>query len=55
MNREHILIIDDEASHRRVMRTLLEPQGYFIFEAQTGNEALKLIASRRPTSFCWIW
>jgi PAS domain S-box-containing protein len=37
---ETILIVEDEASVRLLTRTVLEQQGYRIFEAATGREAL---------------
>jgi two-component system, OmpR family, KDP operon response regulator KdpE len=40
MNPATILVVDDEAQIRRVMRTTLSSQGYAITEARSGNEAL---------------
>ena len=39
---EAILIVDDEASIRKLIRDTLEPLGYTIFEAADGEEALTL-------------
>jgi two-component system, OmpR family, KDP operon response regulator KdpE len=40
MNPATILVVDDEAQIRRVMRTTLSSQGYAITEARSGHEAL---------------
>lgn len=42
------LIIDDEVQIRRLLRVILEANGYRVFEAGSGNEALIEAASRRP-------
>jgi two-component system KDP operon response regulator KdpE len=44
----NILVVDDEAQIRRVMRTTLSSQGYVISEATTGEEALELMRKERP-------
>lgn len=43
-----ILIVDDDASYRRLTRRLLEHQGYDISEAPGGREALALLPVIRP-------
>jgi two-component system, OmpR family, KDP operon response regulator KdpE len=42
------LIIDDEAQIRRLLRVVLEGEGYQVHEAETGQQGLLEIASRRP-------
>jgi two-component system KDP operon response regulator KdpE len=42
------LVIDDERPIRRLLRLLLEGQGYQVCEAETGNLGLQMAASRRP-------
>ncbi len=42
------LVIDDERPIRRLLRVLLEVQGYQVWEAETGDLGLQLAASRRP-------
>jgi two-component system, OmpR family, KDP operon response regulator KdpE len=42
------LIIDDEPPIRRMLRLTLEPQGYRVFEAETGQLGLQEAAARRP-------
>ncbi len=42
------LVIDDERAIRRLLRLLLESQGYHVSEAETGNLGLQMAASRRP-------
>jgi two-component system, OmpR family, KDP operon response regulator KdpE len=43
-----ILIIDDERSIRRFLRTALAAHGYEIFEASGGQEALAAVVQHRP-------
>jgi two-component system KDP operon response regulator KdpE len=42
------LIIDDESPIRRMLRLILEPQGYRVFEAENGQLGLQEAAARRP-------
>ena len=43
-----VLVIDDEAPIRRLLRLTLEPQGYRICEAASGQLGLQEAAARRP-------
>jgi two-component system, cell cycle response regulator len=43
-----LLIVEDSATMRRVMRRFLDSTGYVIFEAGDGEEALRLAARERP-------
>jgi two-component system KDP operon response regulator KdpE len=43
-----ILVVDDEPAVRRFLRVSLASQGYAIFEASTGEEALKAVVAHRP-------
>ena len=43
-----ILIVDDEKTIRRFLKATLQSQGYQIFEAVDGNEALQLSVSAHP-------
>ncbi len=43
-----VLVIDDEAPIRRLLRLTLEPQGYRAFEANGGQLGLQEAAARRP-------
>jgi two-component system KDP operon response regulator KdpE len=45
---QRILIVDDEIAIRRFLRTSLKAQGYVVYEAHTGEEALIEIANKRP-------
>ncbi len=47
MNTAKILVIDDEPQIRRVMRTSLTAQGYFIDDAKSGNEGLDKLRQGR--------
>jgi len=42
------LIIDDEIQIRRLLRVVLEGENYQVYEAETGQQGLMEIASRRP-------
>jgi signal transduction histidine kinase/ActR/RegA family two-component response regulator len=43
-----ILVVDDSALNRRLMREILEPLGFMVIEAQDGREALACYAQHRP-------
>jgi two-component system KDP operon response regulator KdpE len=49
MNSATVLIVDDEAQIRRVVRTTLTSQGYAVLEAKSGEEALEKIRSDHPS------
>jgi two-component system, OmpR family, KDP operon response regulator KdpE len=42
-----ILIVDDEPQIRRVLRTTLAAQGYEVFDARTGEDALQAVRDQR--------
>lgn len=44
----NILVADDNACSRELMRELLEASGHHVFEAANGNAALDLIRSSAP-------
>lgn len=48
MNNAKILIVDDTQQVRRVLRTALSTEGYTIFEAGTGEEALNMFRISPP-------
>ena len=48
MTSAKILIVDDAQQVRRVLRTALSAEGYEIFEAGTGEEALESIRRSAP-------
>ena len=41
--RPHILVVDDEKNIRRTLRMVLETEGYAVSEAETAEEALKIL------------
>lgn len=45
---EQILVVDDEANIRLMLRTTLESEGYMVREASNGQEALEAIMFGRP-------
>jgi CheY-like chemotaxis protein len=47
-NSPAILVVDDYADTRHVVRWMLEQKGYRVIEAVNGQEALALAASERP-------
>ena len=42
----HILIVDDDASHRTVLRTIIEDWGYDVSEAPDGETAVDMVHER---------
>ena len=48
MNSAKVLIVDDAQQVRRVLRTALSAEGYTIFEAGTGEEALNAFRTSPP-------
>ena len=47
MSTGRILVVDDEPQIRRVLRTTLSAQGYEVFDARTGEDALLAIRHQR--------
>jgi DNA-binding response OmpR family regulator len=45
---QRILVVDDEAPIRRYLRAALSAQGFTIYEAANGQEALNAVISDRP-------
>jgi two-component system KDP operon response regulator KdpE len=43
-----VLVVDDEAAIRRFLRTSLSSQGYVVFEAANGTEAIQAVPAHRP-------
>jgi len=48
MSSAKILVVDDEPQVRRVLRTTLSAEGYTIFEARGGEEALEIFRAKPP-------
>lgn len=48
MNSGRILVVDDEPQLRRVMRTALTTNGYEVFDARSGEEALHIVRADSP-------
>ncbi len=46
--RARILVVDDEADNRDLLEVILAWEGFEIVTAQSGEEALELVASQRP-------
>ena len=45
---KHILVVEDQADNRRIIRDMLAPTDHEITEAENGEEALAAIAKQRP-------
>lgn len=43
-----ILIVDDEADFRRLIKLWFEAKGYFVIEAPDGQSALKVVEDNNP-------
>jgi DNA-binding response OmpR family regulator len=48
MKRGHVLVVDDDADIRGLVKELLERQGYEVTEASNGRDALRLLYSSPP-------
>ena len=44
----HVLIVDDERTNRTLLEIMLEPEGYVLSTATSGDEALAMIARDAP-------
>ena len=47
-DRERILVVDDEASIRRILETRLKMVGYEVFTAADGEEAIESYQKNNP-------
>ena len=47
-DRTTVLVIDDSLTFRQRLRDLLEPEGYAVLTASSGEEGLRVAADRRP-------
>lgn len=45
---QHVLIVDDETSIRRYLRAALSAQGFTVYEASDGQEAMNAVVSYHP-------
>jgi two-component system cell cycle response regulator DivK len=45
---KRILVVEDQADNRRILRDLLTSAGYEIIQAENGEEALAMVARDRP-------
>src|SRR5262249_3293944 len=43
-----ILVVEDQADNRRILRDLLVNAGYELIEAESADEALKAVETQRP-------
>ena len=50
-----VLVVDDEASLRNLVRTTLESDSYRILEASDGNEALEIAILEKPDLIVVDW
>jgi DNA-binding response OmpR family regulator len=47
-NQFRILIVDDEAGIRKILRLFLEMEGYVVFEAMTAGAAMEIVEKEKP-------
>ena len=47
-SRQRVLVVDDEASIRRYLRPILTAEGFDVYEAINGQEALSAVLTHRP-------
>ena len=45
---KRILVVEDQADNRRILRDMLSNAGYELVEAESGEEALKAVEAQRP-------
>ena len=45
---QRVLVVDDESSIRKYLRAALGGQGFIVYEASNGNDALNLVLAHRP-------
>jgi len=45
---KRILVVEDQADNRQIIRDMLSPTDYEITEAENGEQALTAIAKQRP-------
>ena len=49
----HVLIVDDDAKVRELIRRFLEPAGYDVIETETAEDAIRSVGETPPTvAFC---
>jgi two-component system cell cycle response regulator DivK len=48
MAAEQILLVEDNVMNRRLAQFLLKSQGYIVYEATNGREALELVKAHTP-------
>jgi two-component system KDP operon response regulator KdpE len=48
MNNATLLVVDDESQIRRVLRTTLCNEGYFVLEAKNGQEGIEAVVRQHP-------
>ena len=45
---KRILVVEDQADNRQIIRDMLAPTDYQITEAENGEQALEAVAKQRP-------
>ena len=45
---KHILVVEDQEDNRRILRDLLSNAGFELMEAESGEDALAAVMTRRP-------
>jgi two-component system KDP operon response regulator KdpE len=47
-SRRNVVVVEDDPQIRRLLRTILPPEGFEVFEAETGERGLVEAATRKP-------
>ena len=55
MSRPFVLIVDDDEVIRSLLRLTLPDEGYDLVEAESGDQALQIIAARQPSLVLLDW
>lgn len=50
-----ILVVEDEAAIRQLLRTTLEAEGHVVHEARDAREGRTLAGTAASTCTWWIW
>ncbi|MDE2040661.1 MAG: response regulator [Elusimicrobia bacterium] len=55
MTKASVLVVDDDADHRRIVSRILKAAGYRVYEARSAEEARRLLAVRLPEAAILDW
>ncbi len=52
MSNKNVLVVEDNEKNRKLMRVILKAKGYTVIEAATGEEALGILKTQKPSMAC---